>query len=830
MTNIKLISADLSYNYIEPGDKLHITATFEHIGKEMRPFRVAIVADILFCGRHRREPVETENFRFAWQPFPSTLTWRSKDVWSTTGTWEVPATWGGSFMVSLSLQDEEGKSIPFIGKEGKSIFSQEIAEIDIGWGWGRNRLLEQRKPISVSINEIEKSDVPEDDAAKVMFDDFLFRKSYPAIVGYKKEKWLDLMSVVTARYIANNTKYVFVGDQNINYNLEQCLEDKIVYHAENEICSFCLCIQKVSSVITIQLTEVVEKEGYELIDVEIPSLIQLCDESGTMVNYFGGGRQVQLKHALPQSVLFYYDACNAVGTCSKNGSFAVIANDVDNVFTQSVVRKNAGSNHGVIGVVIRNRIQAERAGMKSIPVEMRQLEIHHSPQENWKLSAEILREKMPERPSKIYDNVLIYKIALDTSGQYNPLNPATYSPILTLSDVKNLIMQVYHLSQGMRQVVYLVGWQKGGHDFEYPYPHLSGFNEKCGTLKEFRKLCEECRQYNVELSLHDNFDDAYLSENYEINPEILAMDEHGNTWKGWLWAGGMSYILSPVAYVKSDDIKERIRFMISDYGISRTYHLDVLTSEVRRYSFAERELSCAQQNIDAKNEIIRMFNQQDIDITSETLAFPFIGKVGYAQNTRYKFENELFVGERVLPLTTLAFHGVTPYKMGANGEKRELLHAIACGASCSLEVEGKKEFILSTRDICRSIYLVSVPMNRLSYRKATNAQVDGNAWTVEFGEGNVVTVDFEQETYTIVCEGVVLSKNFTTFAPIDSGRYCYYSIYEETTKLNLPEDWEKILVSSILADGSRNDTELERKNGDFILETNSDIPYIIRKI
>lgn len=829
MTSIKLISADLSYDYVEPGDKLYITATFQHIGEGRIPFRASVVADIRFCGRQRRETVEAEGFGFSWEPFPSTLVWRERDVWSTTGTWEVPQTWGGSFAVSLSLKDEEGRSISFIGKNGETTFSQKIAELDIGWGWGRNRLLEQRKPVSVQFHEMENKTEKEQNVTGTTFGDFLLHSEYPAFLGYKEERWEDFAPVVTTRCISDNTKQVYVGNQNMSYHLEQRSEDELLYHAKSEMCSFSLCMQKRGDMLTLLLTEVAEKEGYELIDIELPCLIQLCDESGTMVNYFGGGRKLQLKNALPQSALFYYDTCNALGTCSQHGSFAVVANDVDNVLIQAVVRKDEGANQGIIGVKLQNRICAGRAGMKSIPVQMLPLEIHCSSQDNWKLTADVLRDKMPDKPVKMYENVLMYKIRLDASGQYHPSNPATYSPILTLSDAREIIMQIYHLSQGMKQVVYLVGWQQGGHDFEYPYPHVTGFNKKCGTLEEFRQLCEECRKYNVELSLHDNFDDAYLSEHYEINSDILAIDEQGQEWKGWLWAGGMSYIISPTAYVKSDDMKERIQALISDYGISGTYHLDVLSSEVRRYSFAE-ELSCAQQNIDAKKEIIRRFNQLGIDITSETLALPFIGEIGYAQNTRYKFDRELFVGERIVPLTTVAFHGVTPYKVGANEEKRALLQAIACGAACSLEVEGNPEMVLDTKNICRNIYLVSVPMSAFAYKKVTDVQLEDNRWILEYGKGNEITVDFENESYKIVRDGAVVSENFTTFAQIGPDKYCYYSVSDTMAKLELPEDWEKVRVSSILANGNKDEIELKREDSLCIFKAFGDVPYIIQKM
>ena len=397
---------------------------------------------------------------------------------------------------------------------------------------------------------------------------------------------------------------------------------------------------------------------------------------------------------------------------------------------------------------------------------------------------------------------------------------------MTLADAKRIIMSVYGLSGGMKQVVYLVGWQTGGHDFEYPYPHLSPFNPKCGTKAEFNDLREELKKYNVELSLHDNFDDAYLSDNYEINKNILAADAEGDPWKGWLWAGGMSYIISPKAYLKTDDITDRIDTILSDYGIKETYHLDVLSSEVRRYSFAQNELSSAEDNIKAKLGIIDLFNQRGVDVTSETLSQPFIGKIGYAQNTRFQFTTGLFKGDRVIPFTTVAFHGVTPYKSGADGEKLSLLRAIACGASCSIEIEDNPEDAAAVKNMARNIYIVSLPMTALSYYKAVDAKTEKNGWTVEYENDSRVTVDFEKLTYEIIKNGRIISKNFTTFMPLSDGRYCYYSLTAGKARAELPKAWKSISVLP-LPDGEA--FEAATADGVFTFDAKADLPYIFEK-
>jgi len=824
MSELKLISVDFLYNYVEEGDKLFITATWENIGDNAPGFDASIVADIVFSEHHRLEGGQCSNYSIFWKPFPSTFMWKKGDIWSTTGVWQVTAKWGGSYDINLSLKDENGKNISFIGKDGAKTYSQFITAIDIGWGWGRPRLLEQRKPLSIKINEAE-SKVCVTELPYENFCGFKLNKNYIAVCGFENENWNNFPCIVTLRKISDNSILRFIANNGIEYRLTVDSENKIRYTAKNSFCSFDLEIVCEENNINMQISSVKEADGYEFISLEIPSLIQVHDENASLINYFGGGRKISVNGALPQTADFYFDACNALGAVSQKGSFAVIANDVDNVLKQSVIRKNANENSGVIGVLIRNYIKADKAGMKSIPVKTRKLEIHYSDVQNPMLSAEILRKKLPDNFEKLYENTLLYKIRVDASGQYNPERPETYSPIITLAEVEKIIKQVYEISGGMKQVVYIVGWQKGGHDFEYPYPYLTKFNPQCGSLEEFNSLRVKLKNFNVELSLHDNFDDAYLSETYEIKKDMLCVNNRGEYWKGWLWAGGMSYIISPTAYLETPDITERIEASVKDYGIENTYHLDVLSSEVRRYSFAENELSSAQDNIESKLKIIELFNRKGIDITSETLSLPFIGKMGYAQNTRYNFGAKQFINEEILPLTTVAFHGVTPYKMGADGSETGLLRAIACGASCSIEIEDNTDSMTAERNMARNIYIVSMPMSMFSYKKSVGCKIQGNKWTVEYEDNSYVTADFDSRTYTVVSDGKIISENFTTFMPLSQNRYCYFSMRGAKAELKLPDGWKNVLVSK----KNSKVCSFEIINGVLSFEAEADTPYFIEK-
>lgn len=824
MSEIKLISVDSIFNCGEPGDIIYFTTKWQNCGEKI-DFNAKISVDITFCGRQRRDECEPKNFKVVWTPFPNTFQWEIGDTWSTTGLWKIPSTWGGTFFVDISLLNENNENIQFIGKESIKTYSQRIGESDIAWGYGRNKMLEQQKILSVNVNSETAFSKKLISKESVLLGNLKLNKYYPAVNGYKSQDWNDFKPILKVRNILENSVKSFIGDEETVYNIS--LDNNVIkYSVENNFCSFDVLFKNKKSHVEIGLENIIQEDGYELLSFEIPSLAQSDSSEADFFNYYNGGRTAKLCDALPQSFDFNYDTCNIVSVNSSEGTFCIEAEDVENILQQSVVKKSGENKSVVLGATIRNCIPANKSGLKSIPVNLKPLKLWIYEENKPLISSEIIKQKLNADCSilkKLYKDTLIYKIMLDPSGQYAESNPDSwkFAEIRTLTEAKEIIMKVYNISNGIHQVVYLIGWQMGGHDFNYPYPHKLPFNPKCGTREEFNSLKEELKKYNVELSLHDNFDDAYLSDEYKLNPDLLCHDETGKLWKGWFWAGGMSYILDPKAYLESGEVLERINTMISDYGIEKTYHLDVLSSEVRRYNFNPNNLLSGQTGIDAKQEIIKLFNKNGIDITSETLSLPFVGKIGYSQNTRCCYNGNLFYKDRPFPLTTLGFHGFIPYKVSANGTRKSLLNSIAFGGSCAVEFEDNIDMTM----IGREIYLSSLPMTKLAYSKTVDAQITDELWEIYYEDGQV-NVNFKTDDYEIIYKGKIISKNYKTFLQVGENEFCYYSIESKKESLDLPEAWNEVNVYELSENGKTYKSKITRTEG-FNFDFKADKPYLI---
>lgn len=104
---------------------------------------------------------------------------------------------------------------------------------------------------------------------------------------------------------------------------------------------------------------------------------------------------------------------------------------------------------------------------------------------------------------------------------------------ITFEEALDIIKRLDAITYGMPKIVYLVGWQKGGHDHGYPSfrdvnPKLKRA-EDAAAADSLRWLIRESRRYNTDVSLHINlynaWSDSPLWEEYREN-HLFKEKEH----------------------------------------------------------------------------------------------------------------------------------------------------------------------------------------------------------------------------------------------------------------------------------------------------------------
>jgi hypothetical protein len=139
-----------------------------------------------------------------------------------------------------------------------------------------------------------------------------------------------------------------------------------------------------------------------------------------------------------------------------------------------------------------------------------------------------------------YHQTLVLKLFLGMEG--DPVDRIANDPTFrkghevfcTFEEALDVIRKTDNLTRGIPKIVYLVGWQKGGHDHGYPAwgeanPRIKRAQDST-PLDSLRWLIREARRFNTTVSLHINMTDAYKQspvwDEYVAN-DCIARNESG---------------------------------------------------------------------------------------------------------------------------------------------------------------------------------------------------------------------------------------------------------------------------------------------------------------
>ncbi|MBB4621261.1 endo-alpha-N-acetylgalactosaminidase family protein [Parabacteroides faecis] len=191
-----------------------------------------------------------------------------------------------------------------------------------------------------------------------------------------------------------------------------------------------------------------------------------------------------------------------------------------------------------------------------------------------------------------YHQTLVLKLFMGYDGELNEPDPNNVifqhedpSRLCTFGHALDVVKRVDNLTRGIPKIIYLVGWQRGGHDHLYPdwsivNPKLKR-EEDATALESLRWLIREARAYNTTISLHINMVDAFeespLWDTY-IKNDIIARDANGNLKSIWEYVKGhKAYHLSYTKEWEKGFAKPRIDHlidMIPELKDGHTIHID----------------------------------------------------------------------------------------------------------------------------------------------------------------------------------------------------------------------------------------------------------------
>lgn len=787
-----LIESRISNNVLNPGECLWVTLYWQSTGNTAeKDYRFFLDAEL---GHQRRIENKRCYFRTHADALPQTTRWSKYDVVAVTFRWEIITNWSGTFHLNIGILDENGTPLPFTGEKGETTLSQYIGNIDVGWNLGRPWVLENTMPMEKQYNAalpVSKRETIEGislhDGITVLLDN-----QSPSILSISDEKKIyKNIDGVPYATLWKPAKGIMCADGEVDckavYTLAQKTDTYADYHAvvfvgSEKAAEYNIFFMLEDRILSVGLENIEEYSGWELLSLKFNSLFEMTE--GFLLDFYGSGRLVSIESATPAFFEKKYDVRNAAVLYDESGLVIVESAHIDSLLTTGVVNVN-GVNRGIIGAGIVAKIPATK-GFPSIPVKeppVLTIELPRLSQTpDWQTAAQLLRRGVkPNYARELYRNCHFYK-QIATWGpmpdeKYRRDEYATTQNLfrtVPFDEILDNVRGFYEQTDGARQTIYIAGWLEGGFDNTNPLP--KGAEARCGGTQKLRDCLLESRQYNAFTGLHDNFDD--VAGPFVDDCPYVSIDERGERWRGWIWAAGLSYIMGLKKYVDSGAMCERVENMTKLFPLADTYHLDVLTAEVCRYDFDPTHPASAQDSFNAKMQIVEEFNRKGIDVTSEMLAHPAVGKIGFALHNRLDTNGVFIPGDRFVPLVQMIYHGYIGYCCPC-GTHEEILWGLLLGGQTFIETDTAGEYSISR------FYIQGIPAMLLYNYKMTDFHFNGEKAYAQYEENCFVEADFTAKQYTVTIDGIVVGRNFTTFTRGNTPD-CYLAYSFDGGKIGYP--------------------------------------------
>lgn len=573
------------------------------------------------------------------------------------------------------------------------------------------------------------------------------------------------------------------------------------------------------SVLSVSLEDVVERPGFEVLQVSLPSLVTLwqADAPAWVAYPEGGGQLAAVGQARAGRVRWTTDWGFAMPVAMIGNAQVTAVLEVPSYLDTTEVAVEEGAARGAtLGTTKAFRVPGGKPTPDLLVNERSLCRIRllpAGPGTPWLAGAQAVAGDLPARPSTYYDNRFVYKVFCDMPDARE---------FQTFAQVGDLLRRLAALTDQWPQVAYLVGWQYRGHDTGYPA--VAQVNERLGGQEGLMRLMEEGRQLNVTVSLHDNYDDAYR-DSPAWDEDTIARAPDGTLMRGGVWAGGQSYIIGMAAYMKGPG-RARVGYTVDRYRLRETYHIDVLSAAPLRHDWNPAQPASAVDNLHGKWAVLEAFAAKGVDVTSEGLSWPFIGRMSYFWNSPRR-PCDRFGGEETIPLVSALLRRSAAWG-GLNAEGAGVLESVFYNAGFSQDLFGGAGSLALAVD---SFYLIQVPWFHLHTRPLTAFARTGSRVHLEFGEGTSADLDWDGLRYAITVDGVEIARDGATFCRLDDHRIACYAREAKTLTVPLPAGWDAgtLEAAALHGDGRRDVVPLVHEGGVLRVAMAARQPVIVRR-
>ncbi len=374
------------------------------------------------------------------------------------------------------------------------------------------------------------------------------------------------------------------------------------------------------------------------------------------------------------------------------------------------------------------------------------------------------------RPNPLYREAVIYKLYLD--------DPSLPCPHYTYADCLDVIKRLHWISGGLKQIVYLVGWQHSGHDTGYP--SHNEFNPRPGSQEELVQLMNQARDWNATVSLHGNFDDSFRIFP-EFNPELLSRDPAGE--KVWFYNHMLqapTYSINHTLAQESGYNAGRIKRLLENLPLRESIHLDAHRpyNEVWFEDGTHISAECEIQRgmIPLRRELLR----HGLDLTTED-----------SDAEKRGIYHWVWIQPNYLhPYATLMAHGRVPGLWRA-GTARDQGRTRIEGHALGLSISQLEKPVQSEADVTASFYLDWMYAEILRRKPMLSYRVGhwDNGVEATYADQTRVTAGVGGAPLQAWYEGIPMARGEDRFLPWRGDVFFLFSLQGGEQEWTLPDSW-----------------------------------------
>jgi hypothetical protein len=587
------------------------------------------------------------------------------------------------------------------------------------------------------------------------------------------------------------------------------------FHFNLPAAVFTLRYAVTGATLRVTMEDVTEKPGWELIEVALPDLATLHEEDGPawLAHGDSGGSVVTLAKATPGRLAknrFWGGVAATLPVAMIGTEKAICVEEVTAFMdtTELAVEGDAGHRRARLGTIKVYRINSNLpqdmnmggdnpriAGNENTPNLLVGQEssvrldfigdYDGNGHVDWLDGAKFTRAHMPPIPTHYFDDKFQYSVHSD-----EPKFPKAGA---TFPETEKIVRQVASLTAYNPQTVYLWGWQYSGKDTGYPA--VDKLNPRVGTYDELQQLIAHGREVNATVSFSDNFDDAYRSSPAWDEANIARRPD-GELWKSRNWTGEDSYIIGLAKYMAGPGTA-RIKYTCDHYKLHDTYLVDVLSYYAIRNDWDPAHPASGIKNLEARFKVLDAFKACGLDMVSEELRYPFIGKLAVADNGPVGGTDPF--GGDAIPLAATIYRQSAIWGLrGPQKRDNSALHTFFYNGHGFPWITAETNL----EDFVEFFWQTIVPWYQTHYKNIETFRRDGDRTVIGLEGNGKIDIDWKENRYSVSVNGVEIAHDGDTFCPLGKDRIAFYSKNGGELSASLPAGWtaKSLVAAALFAD------------------------------